>query len=391
MLYRMECNARETRMKFYRTFCEPKLYKYARSLEYDKIVERCQKHPNAAKREARFRHSYAPNQTPLHLVLEPYFLFGKEAIVVSIESDEAMVQALFESRHEAAASLVRLYPEAALDVCSMGTTPLIMVCLDPYANIKDLNLLLEACPKAALVADMQSRLPLHYACLNNRCRVDLVEKLLSSCPEAATIPDRSGRLALHYACMASPIFDVGGSSAKYLEGVIVSKLEDETPQKELLQEKQSKPPRILFPTVQVLEQLIAINKNSIQTVDKEGRTPLHYICLYIDKHIHEMSPEVSRLVHILVQAAAASELGAVQLVRMEDCDKYQPLNTLQTWFQRIEDSTLQRLDEQSEASKGTAATVASSSSSSRALSYEEERQGQEILDIWREIMKICTS
>jgi len=194
LLYKLECQVRESRMNFYMKWREPKLYRYAVRAEYDKIAERCQKYPHRAKKEAIFRHEYAPNQTALHRVLEPLFLQalpGKSPL---------------EARHKAAEALLKAGPDSALLPCVFGTTPLMMVCIDPDSYLPDLEMLLASCPSTASCTELKGRTALHYACMNNRSNARMIRKLLEVCPESVSVVDKDGRSPLHYACHADPCF-----------------------------------------------------------------------------------------------------------------------------------------------------------------------------------------
>ena len=254
-LYIFDCGVRETRMQFYRTFREPKLYRYAKKFEYDKIVERCTSNPKAAAREAKFRHDYPPQQTPLHLVLEPLFLMGNPAIV----NDE-----MREKRHSAAAALLEANRNAALMCCTLGTTPITMVCVDPYASLKDVDMLIRVSPKSLLIPDIEGRLPLHYACINNRSNLEMFKMLLTACPEAAFAKDKLNRLPLHYAVMASPLSSQA-SGLDMLAG--------------FLMEHSSKAPTSTVPAVELM---IQANKKGAAASDGEGMTPLFHLCHYMN-------------------------------------------------------------------------------------------------------------
>lgn len=202
-LHFFDCRIRETRMHFYRTFREPKLYRYAKKFEYDKIIQRCLRNPAAAAREAKFQHDYPPQQTCLHLLLEPLLLMGIHQQV----TDE-----MKEKRHEAAKAVLEANKESALVSCTLGTTPIMMVTVDPYASLQDLGMLIRASPKALLVPDIEGRLSLHYACLNNRDNLEMIKMLVLSCSESAFAEDKLKRLPLHYACMASASSSLPSSS-----------------------------------------------------------------------------------------------------------------------------------------------------------------------------------
>jgi len=303
-LYFFDCRARETRMQLYRTFREPRLYRYAKRLEYDLIVERCRKSPLVAAREARFRHDYPPQQTALHLVLEPLFLIGNPAF---------FDKELREKRHLAAAALLEANKDAALVSCTLGTTPIIMVCVDPYASLKDVDMLVRARPRSLLLPDIEGRLPLHYACINNRANIDMVKQLIEACPEAAFVKDRLGRLALHYASMASPLSNHASSSG-------LDVLSD------FLVEHSAMAP-ISSPSV--VKVLIQANSKAVSVVDKDGMTPIHHLCQYMNSQvIVDLSTELIAVIELLVQADPL-------VIELSDNSGRTPFSNLMDWHERL--------------------------------------------------------
>lgn len=127
-LYFFDCRVRESRMLFYRKFREPRLYKLAKKFDFERIIERCRSLPAIAAKEARFQHEYPPQQTALHLVLEPLFL-------LDLPTDEESSKEMQSLRHEAAAALLEANKDAATLCCSLGTSPTTLVCIDPYAYL----------------------------------------------------------------------------------------------------------------------------------------------------------------------------------------------------------------------------------------------------------------
>ena len=265
-------------MQFYRTFREPKLYRYAKRFEYDKIVERCKSKPKAAAREAKFRHDYPPQQTALHLVLEPLFFLGNPAFV----DDEWR-----DKRHDAAAALLELNKDAALLTCTLGTTPISMVCADPYPSLKDVDMLIRASRKSLLLPDVGGRLPLHYACINNRSNLEMIRMIIQVCPEAAFVADRLKRYALHYAVMASAssIHASSSSGLDLIAGALV--------------EHSSNAPTSTVPVVALVLQT---NKEATWAADKEGMTPLHHLCLYMNSPSAYLTSELVAVLGLIVRA-----------------------------------------------------------------------------------------
>lgn len=255
-LHFFDCRVRETRMQFYRTFREPKLYRFAKKFEYDKITERCKRNPAVASREAKFRHEYPPQQTALHLVLEPLLLMGIH---------QGVSEEMRDKRHDAAAALLKVNPESALVPCTLGTTPITMVCVDPFASLKDVDMLIRASAKSLLVPDIEGRLPLHYACINNRDNKEMIRMLVDACPEAASVEDKLRRLPLHYASMASASSSLPSSSGLDMLADILVKHSSEAPTS----------------VVSVLGLLVQTNKDAVSAVDQNGMAPLHHLCRYL--------------------------------------------------------------------------------------------------------------
>jgi len=256
LFYRLECQARQSRMNFYMRFKEPKLYRYAKALEFDKITERCLRNPRAARREAKFRHEYATQQNTLHRVLEPLFLLSDPK---KHDGDDSVVDwdHLVKMRHQAAKAILQLHPEAALVPCIFGTTPLSMVCLDPHGSLLDVDALVEACPRCVLLADHQGMLPLHYACLTNRAHAALIARLLQHAGiEAAAMPDHMGRLPIHYAMGAPVCFPHEAVGTMIAQQVANGEQ----------------------PCDAVLQLLLEAYPEGASVRDRDGLTPLHYLC-----------------------------------------------------------------------------------------------------------------
>jgi hypothetical protein len=282
LLYKIECQARESRMWFYVRFCEPKLYRYAKGFEFEKIEERCRRYPRAAAREARFRHEYAMQQTALHRVLEPAFLLGEADWTE--DDDGSMV----ELRHRAAAALLEANPDAALVPCVSGTTPAMMVCLDPHGSLDDLDMLLTARPKCALQTDSQGRVPLHYACINNRANLPMIKMLLDACPDAAAVQDNFGRVPLHYAAMASPSFSGHAN--------VEQTISDQSGKAGIC-------------TEDIMELIIGANKEAVEVTDKKGMIPLDHLCRHIDSCSSDAEREqLKALGRILRQCSSDGKL-----------------------------------------------------------------------------------
>lgn len=279
-LYFFDCRVRETRMQFYRSFREPKLYKLAKKFQYEKIVERCQTLPKVAAREAKFQHEYPPQQTALHLVLEPLFLLGNETFV-----DEDMRK----QRHEAAAAILKANPEAAKLCCTFQTSPLTMVCVDPYASLHDLEMLIQASPQSLLMTDLEGRTSLHYACINNRSNLNMIQLLLQSCPEAASVQDRLQRTPLHFEAMAN-VTSALSAEMYDLTGALVA--------------HSSKAPAC---SLDVVKLLVGADPSAVCTVDYQNKTPLHHLCRYMRAYSQEendhdlVSMELIAVLEMLVQ------------------------------------------------------------------------------------------
>lgn len=288
-------------MHLYRTFREPKLYRYAKKFDYDRIIKRCHRHPAAAAREAKFRHDYPPQQTALHLLLEPLILLG---------FDQSIAEELREKRHEAAKALLEANKEAAHTTCTFGTTPVSMVAVDPYASLQDLDMLICASPKALLLPDIEGRLPLHYACINNRDNLEMSKMLLSSCSEAAFIEDKLKRLPLHYACMASASSSHPSSSGL---DILANLLVDHSP-------------KAPTSTTCVVQLLIAANRSAVSAVDASGMTPLHHLCHYI-RGCQELPMELLAVLELLVKTSPS-------VLEQSDDSGYTPISMLEEVYQR---------------------------------------------------------
>lgn len=300
-------------MKFYQRFREPKLFRYAKQLKWDKIILRCQKHPRVAAREAKFQHEYAPNETALHALLHPFFLLSQN--VESLPDCETL-DCMLETRHMAAAALLEKNQNAALVPCVLGTIPLTLVCMDPFACLKDLDILLESCPKSALVKDLEGRTPLHYACINNRANLAMIQKMLQAAPEAARLEDRLGRMPLHFACMAPPSHSNHGSF---------------TPFAHFFEEKVSAVSgKVPICSEPVLRLLLTANSNATVAVDDDGMTPLHHLMNYIQTvsdNDDMITMDLLELLYVLVQANPKAATFLARGTPMTPRDIIQKLHT----------------------------------------------------------------
>jgi len=278
IFYRIECSVRESRMQFYMRFREPKLYRYARAMEYEKIVDRCFRNPKAAAREAKFRHDYAPHSTTLHRVLEPLFLLGD---VGKVEIDT--MQQLVEQRHKAAVALLEANPSSALVTCVFGSTPLDMACLDPHVCIDDVDSLISTCPKCVFHCDSKEGWnALHYACVTNKSNAKLIQRLVEHCPEGAAKQEASGgRLPLHHAAAAPPSFSNDEVAKKFA------------------QESLRTPPV----TEAVMKLLLHAHEPGASVRDADGLAPLHYLCRYLEAcAIDKITADLLRACLLLVKA-----------------------------------------------------------------------------------------
>lgn len=276
-LYFFDCGVRETRMQLYRTFKEPKIYKFAKKFQYDKIIQRCKANPLLASKEAKFQHEYPPNQTALHLVLEPLFLMD-----ISTKLDQELLQ----KRHEAAAALLEANKDAATMCCTFGTSPITMVCVDPFACPQDLEMLIRACPKSLLLTDLEGRTPLHYACINNRSNSTMMKILVKACPEAASAQDNLKKTPLHFAAMS----------------IVTSCLDDAEWTGKLVAHSVNSPAC----SVDVIKLLIETNPEAVSTRDHQQRTPLHHLCVYFETQSSSLddllSTELLDVMELLVEA-----------------------------------------------------------------------------------------
>ena len=289
-------------MHFYRTFREPKLYRYAKKFNYDKIIQRCRRNPTAAAREAKFQHDYPPQQTALHLLLEPLLLMG---------ISQQVTEEMREKRHEAAKAILEANKESALVVCTLGTTPITMVTVDPYASLQDVDMLIRASPKALLLPDIEGRLPLHYACINNRDNLEMIEMLVSSCSEAAFAKDKLKRLPLHFACMASASSSLPSSSGL---DMLANILIDHSPQAPTS-------------TTSVVQLLIATNKSAVSAVDVDGMAPLHHLCHYM-RGCDELPMELLAVLQMLVTTDPT-------VLKQSDDSGCTPVSILEEVYQRL--------------------------------------------------------
>ena len=290
-------------MHLYRTFREPKLYRYAKKFDYDRIIKRCHRHPAAAAREAKFRHDYPPQQTALHLLLEPLVLLQ------GLSQD--ITEELREKRHEAAKALLEANKEAAHTTCTLGTTPVSMVAVDPYASLQDLHMLICASPKALLLPDIEGRLPLHYACINNRDNLEMSKMLVSSCSEAAFIEDKLKRLPLHYACMASASSSHPSSSGL---DILANLLVDHSP-------------KAPTSTTCVVRLLIAANRSAVSAIDASGMTPLHHLCHYIRGCQEFLPMDLLAVFELLVQTSPS-------VLKQSDDSGSTPISMLEEVYHR---------------------------------------------------------
>jgi hypothetical protein len=275
VLHSVDCHAREARMKFYTKFQEPKLFIMAKRFDYEGIIRRCQQRPKQASREANFRHAYPPEQAPLHRVLEPYYLLFDGAGADGGISEEwkalDITDELLQRRDEAARALFNACEDAAMFPCSFGTTPLVMICLDPHGNIDMAKNLIARRPKCIAVKDMEGRTPLHNACLIHRnCNEELIDVLLKEDPSAASVIDCHGRTPLHYACIAVIETEEGDPFAGYNQLVAYQSL------------RQGLPSRCL------LQRLLRADPSAASIKNETTKTPIHYLCEYaIKNHIDE--------------------------------------------------------------------------------------------------------
>lgn len=301
-LYFFDCRVRETRMQFYRTFREPKLYRFAKKFEYDKIVERFRRYPVVAAREAKFRHEYPPQQTALHIVMEPLFLLG-----INTELSEELRQ----KRHAAAEVILNANKDAACVTCSLGTSPVTMVCMDPYASLKDVDMLIRACPKSLLLPDIEGRLPLHYACINNRDNLEMIKMLVAACPEAAFMKDKLKRLPLHYASMASAASSYSSSSGLDAVAGILVKHSSQAPTS----------------TLSVVQLLIETNKDAVFAADQKGMTSLHHLCQYMSSR-NDLPNELLAVLDLLVTTNHSA-------LKLPDNNGRTPVSSLDELYRRL--------------------------------------------------------
>ena len=284
-------------MRFFNRFCEPKLYRYAKELEFEQIIDRCRKYPRAAKREARFRHAYGYRQTALHRLLDPFFLLGidleqqchdldqeqrqqqqqqqleeekhKEEEEEEEDSTPYTVETIIRLRHEAAKALLGANPDAAMVCCSYGLIPIMMVCIDTHPCLDDLEMLVEARPHCLYTTDFEGRTPLHHASIINRTHICMIQRLVELYPDGLTIQDGHGRTPLHYACMANVqcLQQPPQNVDPFLD---FEEVVDAQSQQRLCSSK-------------VLTFLLEMNASALLIQDGQGRNPLHQYCYFLQQ------------------------------------------------------------------------------------------------------------